>query len=76
MSFIYNIYNIYKYYFPTEDKNITNTTIDINETLIITSNDNKIEESNEDNNINIVICSGSKCRNMVFVKINIRLYVI
>lgn len=58
MSFIYNIY---KYYFSSKEE-------DIKDTIIINSNNNIIEKHNE--NINIVICSGSGCKNMVFVKIN------
>jgi hypothetical protein len=59
MSFIYNMY---KYYFSNKEE-------DIKDTIIINSDNKNIKEHNEDN-INIVICSGSGCKNMVFVKIN------
>ena len=58
MSFIYNIY---KYYFSNKEE-------DIKDTIIINSNNNIIED--KEDNINIVICSGSGCKSMVFVKIN------
>ena len=62
MSFLYNIY---KNYF-TNIKDIINTT---QEDTSITNNVTNTKEV-DDHKINLVICRGSQCKTMIFVKEN------